>query len=793
MENDVEIMCTIPERAEAACAEVANRLLTQVGKIVHGHLDISRNSLYQTVASGSKGNLVNIAQLIGAVGQQSLEGHRTFGSGRIPMPAESSVHVLQKDGFVRHSYFQGLEPCEFFFHAMAGREGLSDTAVKTSTTGYVQRRLVKAMETLCVQYDGTVRNSREHIIQFSYGSDGYDASFLVRHSLPCLLKSPAELRGDFADDEWPAFVAALGRAQRRHVGTTGEVQTVCYFPCRVEHHLASATKGPGPPLAAEEVGAVIRRIVSGRYDNHSLLELHLRWNLRSAITRSYPAAELRRILSALEGDASRARASPGEAVGPIAAQGLGERFSQQCLSNFHFAGVDNATVTQGVPRIKELIDCSKNIKTPVVRAVIRPSHCGEAPLAALRACVPHFMLSHATVDMHVLHDPDYFSSVAGEEDDYVCRRERLFAPRAPDGASPYVMRLDLDREKLAARSLGAAQAATLVAQALQGNATVTWSEDTMRGCFIRVRPTVNDPGDAAACKRACEELTSKLLRDVTLCGLPGISEVRTRKETLWVQPPGGGLRGYEVVLLEASGTNLCSMLGLPELQTELTVSNDVGAVLATLGIEAATRVLFDEMKTTLSGEYICERHIALLCSTMTHLGYLLPISRHGLNRIPDNGPLARCSFEECIDQLFEAALFGETDGCHDVTSRIMTGQRAAVGTGMCHMRSSLVRPEALSKIPETPEEDDVIFTSISETSNVRTPSAPPATHSVERPYADAMRGLSRNAPCAVGCAPPHSFIDVPRSSLFSYAPSSPRHPNGSRKRYSPSSPKHGGA
>ena len=81
-------------------------------------------------------------------------------------------------GFVTNSYLKGLTAQEFYFHAMGGREGLIDTACKTSVTGYLQRRLVKAMESVMVQYDGTVRTSEGNVVQFHYGEDGLDAVYI---------------------------------------------------------------------------------------------------------------------------------------------------------------------------------------------------------------------------------------------------------------------------------------------------------------------------------------------------------------------------------------------------------------------------------------------------------------------------------------------------------------------------------------------------------------------------------------------------------------------------------------
>lgn len=81
-------------------------------------------------------------------------------------------------GFVENSFYSGLTPTEFFFHTMGGREGLVDTAVKTAETGYMQRRLVKSLEDLCLHYDMTVRNSVGDIVQILYGGDGLDPTYM---------------------------------------------------------------------------------------------------------------------------------------------------------------------------------------------------------------------------------------------------------------------------------------------------------------------------------------------------------------------------------------------------------------------------------------------------------------------------------------------------------------------------------------------------------------------------------------------------------------------------------------
>ena len=126
------------------------------------------NNFKLMVCAGSKGSDINIAQISGCVGQQNVEGKRiNFGYGERTLPKFTQFdNGTESRGFVENSFFSGLSPSEYFFHAMAGREGLIDTAVKTAETGYIQRRLMKAMESVMAAYDGTVRNSTRNLIQF---------------------------------------------------------------------------------------------------------------------------------------------------------------------------------------------------------------------------------------------------------------------------------------------------------------------------------------------------------------------------------------------------------------------------------------------------------------------------------------------------------------------------------------------------------------------------------------------------------------------------------------------------
>ncbi|ERE69382.1 polymerase (RNA) II (DNA directed) polypeptide A [Cricetulus griseus] len=160
------------------------------------------NNFKSMVVSGAKGSKINISQVIAVVGQQNVEGKRIpFGFKHRTLP-----HFIKDDygpesrGFVENSYLAGLTPTEFFFHAMGGREGLIDTAVKTAETGYIQRRLIKSMESVMVKYDATVRNSINQVVQLRYGEDGLAGESVEFQNLATLKPSNKAFEKKFRFD-----------------------------------------------------------------------------------------------------------------------------------------------------------------------------------------------------------------------------------------------------------------------------------------------------------------------------------------------------------------------------------------------------------------------------------------------------------------------------------------------------------------------------------------------------------------------------------------------------------------
>lgn len=262
-----------------------------------------------------------------------------------------SAKIPAARGFVQNSFYSGLTPTEFFFHTMAGREGLVDTAVKTAETGYLQRRLVKCLEDLVVHYDGSVRNAIGEIVEFIYGGDGLDPVYMEVKDKPIDLERQmmhTRARYSYREEEPIAADEIVPIAQKI-------LEEVEFGSARED------SKKESLKFLNEHAKRVAE--VQTRYQHMAALPV-----VRE-VERITPG-QIRKFLESVRDKYNLAITEPGTAVGAVAAQSIGEPGTQMTLKTFHFAGVASMNITQGVPRIVEIINASKNISTPIITAQI---------------------------------------------------------------------------------------------------------------------------------------------------------------------------------------------------------------------------------------------------------------------------------------------------------------------------------------------------------------------------------------------------------------------------------------
>jgi DNA-directed RNA polymerase subunit A' len=188
---------SLRETLEMRVMEVLAESRDIAGSIAEKYLGMDNHAVIMA-RIGARGSMLNLTQMAACVGQQSVRGERISRGYR----GRTLPHYKRGDlgagarGFVSSSYKSGLKPLEFFFHAMGGREGLVDTAVRTAQSGYLQRRLINALQDLRAEYDGTVRDDRAAIVQFTYGEDGVDPARSDKGESVNVGKIVARLTGD---------------------------------------------------------------------------------------------------------------------------------------------------------------------------------------------------------------------------------------------------------------------------------------------------------------------------------------------------------------------------------------------------------------------------------------------------------------------------------------------------------------------------------------------------------------------------------------------------------------------
>lgn len=305
------------------------------GKIATTSLP-SNNNFKQMVYAGSKGSVINISQIAATVGQQNVEGGRVpfgFRNRSLPYFAQFDNRAEAK-GFVKSSYIKGLNPTEFFFHAMGGREGLIDTACKTAETGYIQRRLVKAMEDVVVAYDSTVRTSNGFVLQFLYGEDGMDGTLVERQNVDLILMDNESICTKLSDIPQEQAQLQSDRDYLRKIKST--LDTTMQMPVHIRRLVDRAKNMVvGTPMQPLQVYQRVSNFVSS-LKAYPLFEILVRYFLASkTITKYYKLDQLALdwTLNEIRRRFNRGKVDPGEGVGIVAAQSIGEPTTQMTLNS----------------------------------------------------------------------------------------------------------------------------------------------------------------------------------------------------------------------------------------------------------------------------------------------------------------------------------------------------------------------------------------------------------------------------------------------------------------------------
>lgn len=736
------------------------------------------------VDAGSKGKPINISQMIGCLGQQSVEGERvtySFEDRTLPHFCKYD-DSLESRGFVENSYLNGLTPHEFFFHAMGGRVGLIDTAVKTAQTGYIQRKLVKSMEDLRCENDETVRGANGRIIHLLFGEDGMDSSKLERQQIEFATNEPTIIKDYLgvhptADDIELFLTHIYAPSSSNNMDMTllidqgiSKKQLKSRFPDKL-------TGLPVVTYYRDIVCGGVYSIEKGEYDTNVMYPVHLRRIIRNIchadtknehkVSKVHPLSfsktlghlnelvqrlsfardpldstvsinpaihifrcllygvllrvEVRKQLAVgsrfqntmteIEHRFHHAKVHSGEMVGVIAAQSVGEPATQMTLNTFHFAGAaSKSKVTQGVPRLKEILTLTKNPKMSALTMYLQSDYTSDENVQRVKGMLEVTTLRDITKGTSIYYDPciDRFGTLLPEDVamlQYLDALQTQFNEQSGHSdedvqtkmhPNHWVVRIELDRAAMHARNLLMEEVYLAMKALHDEDIEIVYSDDNAEELLIRVRVrNLSENTDQMDDYYLLKMLENNLLDNVMLRGIPMLHNItidsvsvgttfkKDAKQNKYVLDDVK--RSVLVSQGTKAGTNLLEVLVHPTVDSTRTISDHITEVHEVLGIEATRELILRQIEDVIKnsgGDPPSRRHIMLLADIMTCQGHsLVSIDRNGIKR-SDIGPLARCSFEETDKQLYQAAIFGEYDNVDGVSANIMLGQVPPCGTGM---------------------------------------------------------------------------------------------------------------
>ncbi|KAI3644286.1 hypothetical protein MP228_010450 [Amoeboaphelidium protococcarum] len=480
----------------------------------------------------------------------------------------------------------------------------------TAETGYMQRRLMKALEDLSVSYDYSVRSSVGSMIQFEYGNDKLDPTSMEGNDVPVDFNKNflACMNLHRAQDDDLLLLPDQVCDLVKQLVMDGEFLQHC--PQQYGDSVVAFVQDKVAPKASTPGFKVTQKILE---------------NFVNVCRRKYYKSKI----------------EPGSAVGALAAQSIGEPGTQMTLKTFHFAGVASMSITLGVPRIKEIINASKLIKTPIITAkLVKDDNQTVARIVKGRI----------------------EATKLGQVVEYV--------QEVISGSACY-LDLKVDWEAIRQLQLEIDESSICTAIAKAPKLKVGASDIQMSKKNQAIRILVHDAKKADSAFYELQRV-KRLITDVIICGIPTVNRAVINEQQ--------GKSGHYELLAEGYGLRqVMTTDGVVGLES---TSNHIAEVESVLGIEAARQSIIDQIQYTMSshGMTIDSRHVMILADIMTFKGEVLGITRFGIAKMKDS-VLMLASFEKTTDHLFDASTYSKVDHIEGVSERIIMGVHMNVGTG----------------------------------------------------------------------------------------------------------------
>ena len=711
----------------------------------------NENGIFIAISCGSSGTAFNAGQIAGCIGQVLVESKRIqkkFNNRTLPLFFQNDDSAFAR-GFCYSSFIKGLEPAEFFFQVMAGREGLINSAIKTADTGYIQRKLVKIMEDIKVEYDGTVRNANDKVIQIIYGDNGINTEKQIEQKIGLMSANNQTVR--------EKYIYSDNELKELHNNKyTKEINEALYKKLITMRNnmrkIQSATNLT--PIAFKEsfmmpidiqqfINNIINRInrennnivdpfyvltkIKEMYaSNYSKImkyndikskikkrdELRIKFLLKFYLydtlvpkrcTHQYKISknEFDEIIEYFKKTILLAKVEGGEMVGFVGAQSIGEPVTQTNLKNFQRSG-SGKTVSLGLPRVKELLSITRNIKTPVMNIILEDKYKNDKIIVSKISSYLKYTTLHDVVNtIDIYYDPDPYNknsimSKDGVDNIFEDSHGKAGCQTEINGL-PWIIRLTLSKEKMIEMNVtmleiktsfcynwsmryedikGSKKEYRRVIEKITQCAIIT-NYDNSQIPIIHIRFDANNYNF-----NTLIQFQDMIVNKYKIKGIPDIFESNIQEKSYIDFDAEGNKINNKHFVITTDGINMNEISQINGIDLSKTSCNDIVTIYETYGVEAARSAFIKEFTIAIesSDGFSNYQHIELLADAITHMGGLIAVNRHGTNKL-DTDPFSRASFEKTVEQMLAAAVFGESDHIRSVSARIMVGSIINGGTG----------------------------------------------------------------------------------------------------------------
>jgi DNA-directed RNA polymerase II subunit RPB1 len=434
------------------------------------------------------------------------------------------------------------------------------------------------------------------------------------------------------------------------------------------------------------------------------------------------------LLETISTNYQKAIVHPGEMVGMIAAQSIGEPTTQMTLNTFHFAGVaSKSNATRGVPRVEEILTLSENPKKPSVTIYLKNNERDNIEKAQeLKYTLEYTSLKDVVDTVSICFDPDNLTTLIEEDQPLMAEynefqqliqecQDNSFEDESEE-MSKWIIRLEMNKEAMLDKHISMDDIHFAVSNSYKEDINCVYTDMNTDKLIFRIRLTNSNTKNNKKSLDQSDEIyklknfQNNLLNNIILRGIKHIPKVLLRKTVNDLVMEDANYIQKDGWVLDTVGTNLKDILSLNTINSNKTFSNDIQEIYRTLGIEAARQSIFNELLEAMehAGVYINYHHMALLCDRMSATFKMVSIFRHGINN--DNiGPIAKASFEETPEMFLRAARHAELDMMTGVSANIMVGQEGYFGTGAFQVMLDINK---MSKLGEKMLEKDLDIQSI---------------------------------------------------------------------------------